>query len=245
MFGNGKTVIRGGYGIFYFLDRGGVGEQLSNNPDFNGVSSFESCPGANNNCATLSPNGSRITLSGQIPGGPPYTPIDNNWLAATGALPPPVNTVNVSNPQNVSVIYYPRNSKNSHVQQWNVQFQRQLGTSMALDIAYVGTKMSNLATAFNANNTPLCLGGPAPTVPDSTGLAWVAVLTSTLTSEAAPITACKPACSGDYPTGLTFRSAYTWSHTIDNSNGAFSGSTTDGGGRIFVDANWQPIAESQ
>ncbi len=34
--------LRGGYGIFYFHDRGGVGNQLSNNPDFNGASSFSS-----------------------------------------------------------------------------------------------------------------------------------------------------------------------------------------------------------
>jgi hypothetical protein len=39
--------------------------------------------------------------------------------------------------------------------------------------------------------------------------------------------------------GLTFTAAYTWSHTIDNSNGAFS--TTGGGGRIFVDNNGNPL----
>ena len=40
LFGTGKTALRGGYGIFYFLDRGGVGNQLSNNPDFNGTSDY-------------------------------------------------------------------------------------------------------------------------------------------------------------------------------------------------------------
>jgi len=39
--------------------------------------------------------------------------------------------------------------------------------------------------------------------------------------------------------GLTFTAAYTWSHAIDNSNGAFS--TTGGGGRIFVDGNANPL----
>jgi hypothetical protein len=40
--------------------------------------------------------------------------------------------------------------------------------------------------------------------------------------------------------GLQFTAAYTWSHTIDNSNGAFS--TTDGGSaRIFVDSNGNPL----
>jgi hypothetical protein len=40
LFGDGKTSLRGGYGIYYFLDRGGVGNQLSENPDFNGSQSY-------------------------------------------------------------------------------------------------------------------------------------------------------------------------------------------------------------
>ena len=55
LFGSGRTVLRGGYGIFYFLDRGGVGNQLSANPDFSGVVNLTAASGA------------RVTLSGQGP----------------------------------------------------------------------------------------------------------------------------------------------------------------------------------
>jgi hypothetical protein len=233
LFGNGRTVVRGGYGMFYFLDRGGVGVQLSNNPDFNGVSSYESCPGFNSNCSTLSPDGYRITLSGQIPGGPPYTPINNDWTQATANLPPAVNNVNASDPKNVSVIYWPTNSKNSNVQQWNLQFEHQFGSAMAWDLAYVGTKMTHLATSFNANN-PI-LAGDGSSRWNTLGGAvneYAYIGTGTYNGLQTGFTR-------RLSHGLTFRSAYTWSHTIDDSNGAFS--VTGGGDRIFIDPNGNPL----
>jgi len=229
LFGNGKTVLRGGYGLFYFLDRGGVGNQLSNNPDFNGVSAYLACPntGINNAVNCSDPNGARNTLSGQGPTG------DDDWLDATGALPPAVNTVDITNPQHVNVIYYPHESKNSNIQQWNLQFERQVGSSMVVDIAYVGTKMNNLATAFNANATPLCPAGS-----NCPGQLWSGLFGNV--NEYGFIghgtyNGLQASFNRRLSKGLQFTSAYTYSHTIDNSNGAFT--TTGGGGRIFVDTN--------
>lgn len=62
LFGNGKTVLRGGYGIFYFTERGGVASQLSNNVGFGGPY-LASANGTYNLTNTAA--GTRITLSGQ------------------------------------------------------------------------------------------------------------------------------------------------------------------------------------
>jgi len=218
--GNGRTVVRGGYGIFYFLDRGGVGNQLSNNPDFNGVSTFLACP---TTCAD--PTGYRITLSGQGPQG------NNNWLLATGALPSSVNNVNINNPGGVDVIYYPRNSKNSNIQQWNFGFQRQLGGNTVVKVAYVGTRMDHLATAFNANNIPL--GGSTRHWPNLGAVNEYAFIGS------GHYNGLQTQVERRLSRGLQFTAAYTWQHAIDNSNGAFS--ATGGGGRIFLDANANPL----
>ena len=62
-------MVRGGFGIFYFLDRGGIDNQLAQNAPFSGISQY------NYN------DGYRITLSGQA------ATESSNWMAATGALP--------------------------------------------------------------------------------------------------------------------------------------------------------------
>ena len=165
------------------------------------------------------------------------SPGDNHWLAATGPLPSATPTVVESDPTNVNVIYYPRNSKNSKIQQWNVQYERQMTTGMAFDIAYVGTKMSNLATAFNANAVQLGsfqVGPNSQRYPTLNGSVneYAYIGSGTYNGLQTSMTR-------RMTNGLQFTAAYTWSHTIDNSDSAFS--ATGGGSRIYVDANGNPL----
>ncbi len=216
--GNGKTVIRGGYGLFYFLDRGGVGVQLSNNPDFNGSQTYSACP-VSGTCV----GGNRYTLSGAGALG------NNDPTKATGALPVGQITFNPKNLAGASVIYYPKDSPNSHIQQWNLQIERALDNKTSLNLGYVGTKMGNLGTYFNANAAPMSAGAKwFPTMGNINEYAFVG--TGTYNGFQARL-------NRKMASGLQFTASYTWSHTLDNSNTAINNTT----GGIPIGASGTPL----
>jgi hypothetical protein len=110
-----KTVLHGSYGIFYSLDRGGIDNQLTENPP-SVVSEFRfgSVPGAN------------VRLSDPIP------------------LPTPVDPNSPELPQGSGLVFIPRDTKTTMVQQWSVSVQRELMKNTAALLAYVATRGDNL-----------------------------------------------------------------------------------------------------
>ena len=205
--GKGKSTLRGGYGMFFFLDRGGIDNQLAQNPPYSGFSQFNNQDGV------------RITLSGRAPNGS----LDSRL--ATGALPlGSVTDVNLANPQNVTVLAIKPDNKTSNIHQFNMQYQRQLTDDTALSVGYVGTRGRNLSLYYNLNGnvrqvgtnvacpngrttTPCYLNGGRVNVRDDIGKSQYDSLQVQLNRR--------------FSHGWQYRAAYTYSKTKDNGEGAF------------------------
>lgn len=200
---DGKTVIRGGYGIFYFLDRGGIDNQLAQNAPFSGQSQFQY------------ENGFRINLGGEGPNEPAQsqtnpapTNVDPNGLPGKGPL-----NVNLANPTGISVVAYPKTDVNSYAEQYNLQVQRELDKNTSLSVAYVGTHGVDLMSLFNLNRQEY--DSPSGTFP-YTGLGNV---NTNMTNGTSSYNGLQIDLDRRLSSGIQFNAAYAWSHTIDDSPG--------------------------
>lgn len=206
--GRGKTVLRGGYGLFYFLDRGGIDNQLAQNPPYSGFSQFNNADGV------------RITLSGRAPNGS----LDSRL--ATGPLPlGSVTSVDLNNPTNVSVVAWLPDNKTSNVHQYNIQLQQHLTNNTAVSIAYVGSRGRNLINYYNLNGQIVEPGTeyPCPRAlvngqcfPTLNGSARVRDDNGESQYDGLQVS-----LDRRFSQGWQYRVAYTFSKTKDNGDGAY------------------------
>lgn len=139
-FGDGKTSIRGGYGIFYDTPR---------------LVPYNSYP-------TRQPFSVGTTLSNPYSLTDPYrgaTNITSALLNYVGGVPAGLQTYQFVTPVGASSI--DPNFTNGYLQQWNLNLQREIIKNFVLTTAYVGTKGTHLQIPEEAN--------PAPFIPGNCG----------------------------------------------------------------------------
>lgn len=208
--GKGTSVIRGGYGIFYFLDRGGISNQLAQNPPYSGSVRY-----------TYN-QGYRITFSGQGPLN------NNNNTLATAPLPLPLVTTSpnfLNNPVGANVLAVLPDNKTSNVQQFNVQFQQQLGNSTALSVGYVGTRGRNLILYYNLNGAAYTADSsvPCPIAGRTLGNCYPGLGSVTVRDDngRSQYDSLQVQLERRFNRGWQYIASYTLSKTKDNGQGAF------------------------
>ena len=136
-----------------------------------------------------------------------------NPLALTLRNPYPVGREGVEPPLTVQAV--PPDRVNAYNAQWSAAVQRQLASSTALEVAYVGSQASHLDSTSNINNAP---PGPGAVQPRRPLPRWgsIRLLGSDAKSYYHSLQA-----RGErrFSRGFSFLTSYTWAHTIDQSFG--------------------------
>lgn len=175
MFGNGRTVLRAGGGVYYsqysFDSFMAVGNLLGMRTVPTGVNLY-----TNGNPTPFTAGGTinlgAVTWGGSALGSP-NTPgtIMYNW-ANNGPNTPLYSaspacgdgTVTLPNgftPQPCNILGADRNMRSPYVAKWNVDIQRAITNDLALDVAYVGNQAERLLGMTDLNQ-PQFIGGYSP-----------------------------------------------------------------------------------
>ena len=208
--GNGRTAVRGGYGIFYFIDSGGIGNQLDYQVPFQATNYQYAFQG---NCITLS--GMTVT-----PGAPYTCAVNTNSSAVSSPLPAPgyVAFNPQSPPAGLSMNGVNQDNHHPRVQEWNLQLSNQFGEKDVVNVAYVGSHSANLSTYYPYNNYQI--GSGIKAFPNLGSLTYIDY-NGIANYDGLQI-------HGEHrANNLVVTVSYAWSHTLDNSPGAFTSATLE------------------
>ncbi len=141
-----------------------------------------------------------------------YYPLPTQLLSLENPFPQ-----NFPLPSPPSALAYQRNFRTPYVQQWNVGIQKQLGASRVLEVAYVGSKGTDLLTARDINQAQ---PSPQPVNPrPNPQFADIDYLESAANSVYHSLQA---RFQQRLTTGLSALASYTWSKSIDDASDFFS-----------------------
>jgi hypothetical protein len=245
-FGNGKTAVRAGYGMYYSLIDA-LAFLMNSVAPYN---ASIACPSVGSVCPSTAGTASLFSFI-------PFQPGSSFAACGTGVTPCATFA-----PQGIQ-----QNAKTPTVQEWNLTIEQQLNYNTSLRLAYVGSFGTHEFLNIDPNSIPAqicsnaagCLAGGTPgtttaTVPMgaeyipvqsrpnpslSGGFFWMTEGNSSYNALQADVT-------HRISNGLQFRANYTWSKNLDINSG-LTGAQASNQAQMVMDRNdlhrdWGPSA---
>jgi hypothetical protein len=135
-------------------------------------------------------------------------------LAAAGLIPLE-SAANLVSPRTVAPFNVAHNYKNAYAQDWNLTIQRQLTSTLGLQVAYVGTKSTHLQQELNQNQPPVVNGAYQTQQVPFPNFSEIVEFASNGTSN---YNALWVTVNKQVSHGLHFLAAYTYSKSLDESS---------------------------
>jgi hypothetical protein len=212
VFGNAKTAIRGGFGVFYDILKG------EDNLQFNGAPPFYNEPSLYFNPL----NGSETGPTGYL-----SNPFGTNNTGTPNGFPstPPSSTASFAATEPIGstggVYLVDPHLRTPYVYQYNLNIQQQLPGGMVLETAYVGYDAHKLTSLVDVD--PFPLGSNTRLYnPDSTNSIYSQMLefqnVGVANYNALQVNLTKRYTSSKVG-NVFYTFAYTWSHELDNVSG--------------------------
>ncbi len=233
-FGNGKTSVRGGFGIFYDILKAEDNFQFNGQPPFFSLANFGfPTTLTGNDCNASNQEGQVITFFS--------SPFDSTCTQNTfPSVPQLSGTGYFSNPGSLpfgsQLFFVDPNLKTPYTYQYDLSLQHELAPSLSFELNYLGSSSHRLTALQDINpfilgttDRVLNLSPGASTCPDSNGgnpggagcsLAALYEFRNIVDANYNALTASLTKQSGNTRLGnVYFTFAYTFSHTIDNASG--------------------------
>ena len=222
-FGDGKTAIRAGAGLFYGTTSGNEWNQPGNANPYAVRQTFGSVNSKSNPYATTMVNGT----ASSFPNGDPF-PYTFNPKSPRFLLPASIESIGTN-------VQWP------YIYQFNLAVQRQLPLQVALTAAYVGTLSRDVPTMIDGNYAPYVPGitgessGSAgtggynarrPYDQNSTGTGTLGQNIFLVTNQTASYHSLQLMASRPLTHNIMVNGFYVWSHAIQSSNESAIGQMT-------------------